>query len=327
MMKVFALVGIKLTQLFFFFVQNFICINCNGQKSFATESLLRAHQANCGQSFICKVCGYSYGSREALLTHTKRKNHGYEELLMSKNSKRKATEIPLDVPVKAVKGSAKSSIQVQTEQPEDEICAADDMAVKKSQTTQTDINPPDLAAKSECSTQTATSSSRVSIESVNASTMDNYCQTNLEQFNYFEDNSLTCFGNVTVASNASSESVTCVCTETQTDLIYDEMFPNEDRTDPMLYSHMYTQTCDDIFSDLALSTIETQTSWGDGLGEFLVSTETQTNLMQSGGSSAGTSAGCDAEGKISSIQTQTSASMEFLNAISSESNSIHTQTS
>ncbi|XP_065091956.1 zinc finger X-linked protein ZXDB [Ochlerotatus camptorhynchus] len=301
-------------------VKNFICINCNGQKSFATESLLRAHQTNCGQLFICKICGYSYGSREALLTHTKRKNHGYEELLMSKNSKRKATEIPLDVPVKAVKGFAKSSIQVQTELPEDEICAAD-MAIKKSQTTQTDIDPPDLAAKIECSTQTATSSNQGSVESVNASTMDNFCQTNLEQFNYFEDSSLTCFGNVTVASNASSESVTCVCTETQTDLIYDEMFPNEDRTDPMLYSHMYTQTCDDIFSDLALSTIETQTSWGDGLGEFLVSTETQTNLMQSG------STECDAEGKISSIQTQTSASMEFLNAISSESSSIHTQTS
>lgn len=241
---------------------------------------------------------------------------------MNKNNKRKGAEMPMGVPVKAAREFHRSSIQVQTEIPEEDVCEADAMTIKKSQTTQTDINSPDPAAKIECSTQTTTSSSYSLMESVNASTMDNFCQTNLEQFNYFEDNSLTCFGNVTVASNSSSELVTCVCTETQTDLMYDEMFPNEDRTDPMLYSHMYTQTCDDIFSDLALSTIETQTSWGDGLGEFLVSTETQTNLMQSG-----SSAESDAEMKISSIQTQTSASMEFLNAISSESSSIHTQTS
>ncbi|XP_062716389.1 uncharacterized protein LOC134291937 [Aedes albopictus] len=307
-------------------VKNFVCHVCEGQKSFATEALLRAHQANCGQSFICKVCGFGYGSREALLTHAKRKNHNYEEVLASKASKRKSKSNSNDVAVKVVREQNSKSIQIQTERLEPEDTSK---TIRKSQTTQTDSLALEHTEKTECSTQTA-HSSQGSLEFTSTSTMDSYCQTNLEQFNYFEDNSLTCFGN---ASNPPlpSESVTCVCTETQTDQIYDEMFPNEDRSDPMLYSHMYTQTCGDIFSDLALATIETQTNWDDGggLGEFLVSTETQTNLNHSGqGSGSGSGNTTSADQRISSIQTQTSArSMEFLNAISSESNSIHTQTS
>lgn len=301
--------------------KNFICNNCNGQKSFATVSLLRAHQTNCGQSFVCKVCEYGYGSREALLTHAKRKNHDYQQLLVNKVSKRKTKSKPVKETMKNPKNDLSKSIQVQPERQKDNNCSM----VKISQTTQTDRTPSNLSDKIECSTQTA-SSSQILPESLSASTMDSYCQTNLEQFNYFEDNSLSCFGNATLPTAIpSSESVICVCTETQTDQIYDEMFPNEDRTDPMLYSHMYTQTCEDIFSDLALATIETQTNWADddgGLGEFLVTAETQTNSNRCGSEEVGP------EDRISSIQTQTTASsMEFLNAISSENNSTHTQTS
>lgn len=302
-------------------VKNFVCNSCNGQKSFATESLLRAHQANCGQSFVCKDCGFGYGSREALLTHAKRKNHNYLELLACKTGKRKSKSKSTDLAVKVIRKEHSKSIQVQTEKLQE----ADSETIKKSQTTQTEFSASEQTEKIECYTQTASSSQDPS-ETASTSTMDSYCQTNLEQFSYFEDTSLTCFGNAMIpATNAPSESVTCVCTETQTDQIYDEMFPNEDRSDPMLYSHMYTQTCEDIFSDLALAHIETQTTWGNGgLGEFLVSTETQTNLNQAGS----TGGGSGTEERISSIQTQTSArSMEFLNAISSESNSIHTQTS
>uniref|UniRef100_A0A182P1H1 C2H2-type domain-containing protein n=1 Tax=Anopheles epiroticus TaxID=199890 RepID=A0A182P1H1_9DIPT len=75
-----------------------------------------------------------------------------------------------------------------------------------------------------------------------------------------------------------------VCTETQTDFIDFMICGSENRHDPLLsYTHMYTQTYDDpgLVTDLGLSTTETQTSWnedGETFGDYLVSTETQTNF-------------------------------------------------
>lgn len=141
------------------------------------------------------------------------------------------------------------TIQIQTNLPTN--------YTRTSQTTQTEYNAPEVANRNETATQT--------IKTLNASTVDNGCQTNLQQLLDLElEDTGTTFPTPLV-----------VCTETQTDLIYDSMFPNEDRTDPMLYSHMYTQTCDDIISDLGLATIETQTNWDGGPLECS-STHTQT---------------------------------------------------
>lgn len=223
--------------------KNFVCSLCNGQKSFATESLLRAHEANCGQSFCCEVCNLSYGTREALLTHAKRKNHGYEALLAMKSAKRKANKT-LTKKAKEIKVDTHVTIQIQTNLPID--------CCRTSQTTQTDYNAPEVTNRNESSTQT--------IKTLTTATVDNFCQTNLQQLLALDEPELivpTTFPPLL----PSTDSTHTVCTETQTDLIYDSMFPNEDRTDPMLYSHMYTQTCDDIISDLGLATIETQTNW------------------------------------------------------------------
>lgn len=239
--------------------KNFFCNLCNGQKSFATESLLRAHESNCGQTFRCEVCNLSYGTREALLTHAKRKNHGYEELLAKKTGKRKGGKSS-EQKSKALKMETHVTIQIQTNLPID--CG------RISQTTQTDHIAQEVTNRNEISTQT--------IRSLNASTVDNCCQTNLQQLLDLEETELVDPGSFpSIVAAATDCTHTTVCTETQTDLIYDSMFPNEDRTDPMLYSHMYTQTCDDIISDLGLATIETQTNW-DGLGQECSSTHTQT---------------------------------------------------
>ncbi|KAL9704824.1 hypothetical protein quinque_008342 [Culex quinquefasciatus] len=234
--------------------KNFVCSSCNGQKAFATEALLRAHEANCGQSFCCEVCNLSYGTREALLTHAKRKNHGYEALLAKKSSKRKA-EKSLGKNRKAPKMETHVTIQIQTNLPTD--------YTRTSQTTQTEYNAPEVANRNETATQT--------IKTLNASTVDNGCQTNLQQLLDLDEPVEL----VDPAVGTAFPQPLVVCTETQTDLIYDSMFPNEDRTDPMLYSHMYTQTCDDIISDLGLATIETQTNWDGGPLECS-STHTQT---------------------------------------------------
>ncbi|XP_055596687.1 uncharacterized protein LOC129746825 [Uranotaenia lowii] len=309
--------------------KNFSCDRCNGQKSFATESLLRAHQSNCGIQHVCQVCQLPYGSREALLTHAKRKGHDYEKVLAAKtsNSKRKMkSTFKID---NSKMSKMSTTVETQTDQNVENL-----KTIRKSRTTQTELQDEHLSGffRSECSTQTCTINTFTS-------TTDNFCQTNFEQFGQFEVPTDLMYPTGTTEPPTSASS-NCVCTETQTDLIYDSMFPNEDRTDPMLYSHMYTQTCDDnIFSDLALTTIETQTNWGtEELGEFLVSAETQTGTLAFGNTSSTSTTGTQQSNlprgetngdnsRGASTQTQASTSMEFLNAISAESSSIHTQTS
>ncbi|XP_052889221.1 uncharacterized protein LOC128297589 [Anopheles moucheti] len=205
-------------------------------KSFATESYLRHHRLSCGQKFNCAHCTYSYGSREALLTHAKRKQHGYEELLSAKKPNR----------VKPAKPSATNCVSTGTQT---------------------------LSERSESRTTQTIDLSRIIVERredvlglpVDAGTT---VQTN----------------NVSQAIEAVEPLIPVVCTETQTDFI-DVMFANtENRHDPLLsYAHMYTQTSDEpgLFADLGLSTTETQTSWNEEtetFGDYLVSTETQTNF-------------------------------------------------
>lgn len=53
-------------------VKSFVCEKCN--KGFATHAIRNYHAQTCGMNFVCS-CGVKYISREALLTHAKRKQH------------------------------------------------------------------------------------------------------------------------------------------------------------------------------------------------------------------------------------------------------------
>lgn len=72
--------------------KKFSCQSCN--KAFATQELLKYHQQVCGIKFICS-CGNSYSSYEALLTHSKRKQHAFDEKFKSGSKRCKADEAPL----------------------------------------------------------------------------------------------------------------------------------------------------------------------------------------------------------------------------------------
>lgn len=90
---------------------------------------------------------------------------------------------------------------------------------------------------------------------------------NLNHLNYVEDEStLNCF------ANGPFTTASCHI-ETQTELV---PFADDSRDmDPLLYTHMHTQTCDDILSELGLTNIHTQTNW-PVYNDLFVSTETQT---------------------------------------------------
>uniref|UniRef100_A0A182WD49 C2H2-type domain-containing protein n=1 Tax=Anopheles minimus TaxID=112268 RepID=A0A182WD49_9DIPT len=205
-------------------------------KSFATESYLRHHQLSCGQKFTCAHCTYSYGSREALLTHAKRKQHGYEELLSAKKPNR----------LKPAKSTVGKCVSTGTQTL---------LELSESRTTQTNDS-------SKTTVEPQEDVVRLPVEAPTVVYTSNVSQT----------------------MESVEPLIPVVCTETQTDFI-DVMFANtENRHDPLLsYAHMYTQTSDDqgLFADLGLSTTETQTSWNEEsetFGDYLVSTETQTNF-------------------------------------------------
>ncbi|KAF4532767.1 hypothetical protein B566_EDAN003547 [Ephemera danica] len=61
-------------------VKDFVCEKCN--KGFATQAIKNYHSQTCGMNFVCS-CGITYTSREALLTHAKRKQHDVSNQTMS----------------------------------------------------------------------------------------------------------------------------------------------------------------------------------------------------------------------------------------------------
>uniref|UniRef100_A0A182M2S1 C2H2-type domain-containing protein n=1 Tax=Anopheles culicifacies TaxID=139723 RepID=A0A182M2S1_9DIPT len=241
-----------------------LCEPCG--KSFATESYLRHHRLSCGQKFTCAHCTYSYGSREALLTHAKRKQHGYEELLSAKKPKR----------VKPAKKTGPKCVSTGTQTFSE---------LSESRTTQTvDISKITIEMQEDVM--------RLPVEAPTSAHPSQVSQT----------------------MESVEPLAPVVCTETQTDFI-DVMFANAvHRHDPLLsYTHMYTQTTDDqgLLADLGLATTETQTSWNEEsetFGDYLVSTETQTNFDIDSFDCSSSSA-TDKQDSANSKQTQVPESM------------------
>ncbi|KFB51300.1 AGAP012120-PA-like protein [Anopheles sinensis] len=221
--------------------RKFACSSC--EKSFATASFLRHHRLSCGKKFQCEHCSYSYGSREALLTHAKRKQHGYSNLVGS----RKYT--------KSMSIGTQTQIRRENQQTQTESSTSCDI-------------PSTEVKQSEC---------------MPFMTIDQYKPNEGYSFVNGPSTGDFIYGQSQSGPIEGSESFV-VCTETQTDFM-DVVNPNViNHHDPLLsYTHMYTQTNDEpgLITDLGLSTIETQTSWndgGEGFGDYLVSTETQTNF-------------------------------------------------
>lgn len=315
--------------------KNAKCSKKDCGKMFSTKSMLKRHEQICGTGLSCAECGWTYGSKEALHTHGKRKNHQICAQIVciesDIQSKKKATDFKAPI--------SKKSIFILPKPDTDKldckkICSAlvkesnhnllESTSVRTSKSTQTKLKP--ISKKDSSSshlysnsqamkrwnsfgTQTVAPQPSTWIESdeidnENSNLINNSSQTtnNLNNMSYLED-SISCFANQFDSNLCNNQ--------TQTDRI-ESMSYDLDQLDPY-YNNMHTQTCDDFLSELNLSDIQTQTNWS--YQDLLVSTETQTSfsacLMPN-----------------TSIQTQTSDSMEFLGASDAErhSNSIHTQT-
>lgn len=277
--------------------KNIPCKGCD--KIFSSPAFKSAHELTCGQEFICTECKWTYKSKEALMTHCRRKNHPYarpienEKELIAHSTTNKFIAI---------------APKLSTNKFKDKSVVASILSCKKTQSTQTPLpvensndknfldhwnklaaepspskDSKSCKAKTKCvkSEQTSTTSKtfrNLDIFDTESTlmTISSYAQTdkNLNNLNYVEDDSLSYFG--------SENFHTGLChIETQTEYrLFQENInesTNSDHLDQMLYSNMHTQTCDEILSELGLADIQTQTNWPEtDYSDLLVSTETQT---------------------------------------------------
>lgn len=283
------------------------CYNC--EKCFSNENLKANHAKLCGLKFSCNECGWEYNSKEALQTHGKRKNHKIYTEIEPIVSKPQSILIPkpqLKILLKIEKTTTEQSVQTderkRTSQTQTVVKAKKLKTTSETQTFTVDTTDNFTLTFDELNGWKNNSSTQTNFnlfEESDSNLIDNSSQTqnNLNNMNYFED-SLSCFG--------SSGFDAGLCSiETQTDL--DHLFHNSSDSatnlDQILekYSHMHTQTCDEILSELGLTDIQTQTNLTN-YNELLVSTETQTSFSQHFLGN-------------SSIQTQTLTSNELLTDI------------
>lgn len=271
--------------------KNIPCSRCD--KIFSSSVFKDAHESSCGQQFSCTECNWTYKSKEALMTHCRRKNHPYARPIENCRE-----PIVASITSKLVEIAPKSSSGKVAD------TVAEGVLCRKSQSTQTfpvdndknflehwnklatepstDKDSKLCKAKTKCvkSEQTSTTTNKsfrnldiFDTESSTLMTMSSYAQTdkNLNNLNYVEDDSLSYFG---------SENFHChIETQTEYRLFQENITESttSDHLDQMLYSNMHTQTCDEILSELGLADIQTQTNWPEtDCSDLLVSTETQT---------------------------------------------------
>lgn len=258
-------------------IKKFDCDQCT--KKFASAALHHQHAKMCGNVFKCDVCGWTYSSRECLMTHCRRKGHAFPDSLGSGRAARivrdqGAVRTPLKSRWRLIAPNIKEEASLA-------IRSGDTLAMGKvTQTTQTAaISTSERATVEQHTTKQPSQSQQTPLAVVvkpndkyknldlideESSTMiSNASQSyrNLNNLNYLEEESaMAYFDN---ALNAGLCSI-----ETQT---------------PFPYSHMYTQTGDVLLSDLGFANIETQTNWAEDYNiynEISVSTETQTCFPQ-----------------------------------------------
>lgn len=247
----------------------FECCVC--QKKFSTVVLRENHERTCG-SYECNQCRFSYKSKEALLSHIRRKHNGNVSTSGLKRNRLKGQQRRSKVEEETMTSST-SEVGIQT----NEIPVEAGTQYQEQESVASGVIEP-------------------SGDSLSAQFIDNYCQT-MSAEGYFDD-AFGCFpsagggsGHGNLNGGGAMSSI-----ETQTDLLDDLIHSSESLMSSIYNSNdRHTQTCEEILNELLVNDIETQTMWSgitaDCNADLAVSTETQTQGLF--------------DGVYNSIQTQT----------------------
>lgn len=274
--------------------KNIPCSRCD--KIFSNQAFKTAHESSCGQNFVCTECNWTYKSKEALMTHCRRKNHPYlrptgneKEIIKPvvrnkfiaiapKWSSSRANDKSVGGSALCKKTQSTQTLPVDNTNDKNFLAHWNQLAAEPTK----DIKLCKTTTKSVKSEQTSTTNKSFrnldifDTESSTLMTMSSYAQTdkNLNNLNYVEDDSLSYFG-----SENFNAGLCHIETQTEYRLFQENITEsnNSDHLDQMLYNNMHTQTCDEILSELGLADIQTQTNWPvTDYSDLLVSTETQT---------------------------------------------------
>lgn len=204
-------------------VKEFPCTECD--KKFATETLRNLHMKNCGKTFACH-CNLNFNSREAMLTHQKRKHP--EVHLKMKKSKSSTREVAT-----TTLGLWKTDEKLVEDVKTISVFTNTDQLVSSTRSTATSPLP---IIKYITSTSTSTHEPE---ESSNSSSSNKKMQTNWSGF----DDTMNLFD-----SDAKMEFYS---TETQTDF------------SESIFHNNYTQTTFSDFYDFEKFDNQTQTNWNE----------------------------------------------------------------
>ncbi|XP_055378803.1 uncharacterized protein LOC129610294 [Condylostylus longicornis] len=266
--------------------KSFACKKCS--KTFSTIGIQSAHEIICGKKFECGTCGNYYTTREALLTHTKRKKHQpFEE-----TEKKTATKVPIP--------KLQSSNPIENHNPTNENSSETQQKFMQIQYSNENINLSEIKVNP---------IQYIYLVKVAFEAKDQESQTdelNIENsFSNEQYNTNICPVNVNVVENKKTEAKEIVISSLQERDIYqnqdnfqsyyeDSCFDQlvtetnlcdiETQTeipsvlDQLLhYSNTHTQTCDDFLQELCLADIQTQTNWSISNDSFCSETNSKTN--------------------------------------------------
>lgn len=289
--------------------KEFLCSSC--KKAFPDEFSLKRHSKVCGQKFYCGICGSTYKNQTSLVYHVKQKGHSFEMTDFDSFSMLyglEVDEVCLGIKSKK-KGKAKTHQAIQTDQTKTKKRPAITQTTqtlacttnKRSKGAVPDVDTGQICQKLEAaSTQTLPIDLNNIFDDPLLTYADNSSQTGHDLTSHFHMETQTELENSGVVHNFSLE------------------MSNSCENDPLFFNHMHTQTTDELLEDACFD-IHTQTHFDTEFDysdyQELVSTETQTYIPRS-----------SLYANNSSSYTQTSQSIEALNLIDTNFNSIHTQT-
>lgn len=274
-------------------LEKYKCEKCD--KKFSTEYLKKKHTESCGKVYVCLVCSSTYNSYEALVAHSKRKNHQHENMTKEKTQKVKTIDREtLAVPTSEKRMEIPSTRTVSTTTTEFSSSLPSKLTTTSVFTSTGDLrelpmDSPSLQQTSSLETKATTTDDILLflndddlITPTISKPIKNSATSTIDFFNDNEDTNFS-----SNSSNKKNLNLNSAINFNEDSLGIFNYNNNYTQTDfGSLFNNNYTQTCFADFDLFGKFDSQTQTNFNDFSGQFdagidetiFTSTETQTMM-------------------------------------------------